>query len=297
MPHYLGNPLTTGMIKLPYVLRGYDMPFDRHITQTSLIAGGTATASQLDVRRLPTLSWRALSQSEASTVLGFYTRAWGAGPYVLVDTSFDNQLREDTSLCGVRRGVLTGWVATGGGTIVYDGTVAGNVAPAGVMRWAGAGSSSAIGEGTAPGGVFTADPAKAAPYLSDQAVTCSIYAKLASGSASLKMRVSGRNAAGASVSAVDSSSTALNTSTWTRVSMTATVGALGASVLVVPVVLCQTAAAPNILMTNPQLQYASSATTWVIGHGTPRCLPIGTAPNPINVVGEGRDLTLTLAEI
>lgn len=296
MPHYLGNPTGAGMIKLPYALRGYDQPFDRSVTATKLIAGGTAASAQLNARRTFTLSWHYLTQAEVATVLGFYSRAWGIGPYALLDTSWDNQLRLDTSLFGARRGVLTAWTPTAG-TATYDSTVTAFALPSGTLRWSGAGSGSVLGEGSLIAGFIEASTSNAVPYLTDQPYTASIYARTASSTATITMRVSGRN--GAQTVHVDTAGTAtpITSAGWTRITATASAGTLTNAQFVIPTVLCGTASAPDILLSNPQLQLASAVTGWVPGVGVPRVLPIDTVPNPVNVIGEGRDMTMTLAEV
>ena len=297
MSHYLGNPSSTaGMVKLPSVLRGYDAPFDRSVTATALISGGTTTAAQLNARRTPTLAWRALTPTEFSTVWGFYSRAWGIGPYALLDTYWDNQLRPDVALCGSRRGVATGW-AVSVGTVVYDSTVAPFALPSGAMRWAGAGNGSVLGEGSLVTTLIEANTGFATPYVSDQPYTVSLYAKSASGTPSVTLRVSARNAAQTLHTDTAGTPTALNSSTWTRLTTSVAAGSYATGQFVIPTLLCNTAAAPDILLSCPQLQLKSTVTAWTIGVGVPRCLPVGTAPNPVAVINMGRDLTLSLAEV
>jgi len=306
MPHYLGNPLSLlGMRRLPAVASEYAVSLHRPGSGIELIAGGYTAARALEQRTARTLAWKLLDEPGADLIAGFHNRAWGAGPYALIDSSWSNLLKLDTSLCGGRRGVVTGWNVPAGQTVASDLTVATQQPPGGVMRWVGAGNGSILTEG--PQGTVVSfvgqgepDTAAAVPYVADQPYTAELYVRTATSTASLTVRASGRNAAGTVHTNATATATA-NTSGWARLAVTATAGTL-ASQFVIVTLLCNTAAAPDILICCPRLSLLTAtqatATTWVSGMGTPRCvIPPDDLALPLIPRARRRGVELVLREV
>jgi hypothetical protein len=292
---YIGNPLDGGMVKMPLPPRGYKNTFDRNVRQQTLIGGGASTARGLYTRQSFEYGWDWRASAEYDAILGFYNDSWGTGPFTVLDPSARNYQRQDTTLMGSRRGVLTGWAASAG-TIAYDSTVAANQAPSGVTRWTGAGNGSTFGEGVLVAGVVEADQRYATPYVATEPYTVRVYGKTATSTASVTARVSARNAANTLHTDTAGSPVTLNTSTWQAVTASATAGFAAGAQYVILTLLCSTASAPNILLSNPSLELASSANPWVVGTGAPRCVVIGTADSAVQFV-QNRPLMLKLQEI
>lgn len=294
---YVGNPLVVGMVQLPNPPRGYTNPTDRHINVQTLISGGTATARAVNSRQAFQYQWDWKNQLDADIIRGFYTGAWGTGPYVVLDPAARNYLPFDVSLMGGRRGVLTGW-ATGTGTLAYDSTIVTNDPPGGCLRWVGAGSGTGMCAGIMSGAFTEADPATALPYVATEPYSVSIWGKTASGTASCKAGVGGRsypvgtrtNTAGANVT--------LNSTTWQQMTASVTAGFSSTSRFVILTVTCNTASAPDILLTNPELSMtAAPLSGWVAGTGAPRCSVTDVLDSSVQVVQLGRSLQLSLREI
>lgn len=275
MPQYLGNPAGFGMVKLPYCPPGYSTPFRRGVIEHPLIGDGASITRGLTSRRRFQFDYTALASTELDPVLGFYNGAQGAGPYVLIDTTWDNLLPLDASLLGSRRGVLTDWVATVG-TATYDATIAPFQAPGGVARWAGAGNGSQFGCGLLVAGAVEPDLTDGIPYIPAEAVTVSFDAKTASSTASVTARVSGRNAAhSVHVEAAGTPVTLTTSYQRVTVSAAANLAGLATAQWILPSLLCNTASAPDILISNPQISFSAGTVFRVNGVGVPRVLPTG----------------------
>ena len=294
---YVGNPIGTfGMVQLPNPPRGYTNPTDRHVNTQTLISGGTATARAINSRQAFQYQGEWKNQVEADTIRGFYTGAWGTGPYVVLDPSARNYLPFDVSLMGGRRGVLTGWTPTVG-TIAYDSTIVTNDPPGGCARWIGAGATSLLSQGVVAAGVPEADVTTALPYVATEPYAVQVWGKTASSTASVRVRVSARNAAQSLHTDVNGTPVTLNSSTWQQMTATASAGFAAGAQFVIITVACLTAAAPNILLTSPQIELAAAVTGWVAGTGAPRCSVTDTLDSSVQVVQLGRSLQLSLREI
>lgn len=293
---YVGNPLKpAGMILMPRPPRGYSRLYDRNITEQTPLGGGSATARKLHTKQTFVFQWPFKSREILDTVLGFYTDSWGGGPYIVLDPANRNYLHQDTSLMGPRRGVLSGWAATVG-TPSYDSTLAPFQRPSGVAKWVGAGSGSVLGAGTVVSSVVEADTASAMPYVATEQYTWTVYARTLSGTASVTPQLSGRNAAQTLHTNVGASAVTLTT-TYQRLSITSSVGAFTGAQYVIPTLLCNTASAPTIHLSNPMIQLASAADLWVVGQGAPRCNVIGQAPSSIETVYTQQHIALSLQAI
>lgn len=297
MPHYLGNPASVfGMQRLPPVDWQYQPALNSGGTTTTLASGGTWTQRPLETKRSIPLTWSLLTPQQVDIVDGFYLRSWGPGPYVLLDSAWPNLMRFDTSLMGARRGVMVGWAPTVG-TFVYDATLAPFQPPSGAGRWAGAGSGSVLGDGLILGGAAEANPDYACPYVTDQPYTFTVYARTVTGTASVTPRISGRNTA--QTYHVDHAGTAVTLTTTNQrltVSVTAGTFTAGTCQYVIPTLLCSTASAPNIVLSNPQLTLTSAAAAWVSGRGTPRVVvPADSSARPL-IAGGNQSASLTLLE-
>jgi hypothetical protein len=296
VPHYLGNPIGTyGMIQLPDVDPGWSNPIGRNPQAKTLIGGGTATVRALNPRRAyPDLTWSLSNMTEAATLLGFQTGAWGPGPYALLDPAWDNLLDLDTSLMGSRRGVLTGW-ATAAGTVAYDPTITPFTIPSGVLRWSGAGNGTGMCAGVISGGFTEAIAATATPYVGTEIYTASVWGKTASGTALCKVGVGGRTSPVSVHTNVSGSNVTLNSTTWQQMTVATTAGFAAGADFSILTLTCGTAAAPDILLSCPLLKIGA-LTTWVFGLGCPRVSITAASPTTTPLIG-WRDVSLQLTEI
>lgn len=291
---YVGNPLISGMIRLPAPARGYRNPFDRSIKVNQLISGGTATRRALNAKQSFAYSWDWKNRTDSDLIMGFYTDAWGGGPYAVLDPAATNYLPLDSALMGSRRGVLTSWVATVG-TVAFDAALIPFQEPGGVCKWTGAGTGSVFGEGQIVAGVVEALPGFSMPYASTEPYTMSVYARTTTGTASVTPKLSGRNAANTLHTDVGSTPVTLTTTTQ-RLVVSAAAGAFTGAQFVIPTFLCNTASAPVIQFSCPQLELASAVTPWVGGTGSPRCSVTDTVDSSVQIF-TSRFVTLALREI
>lgn len=282
------------LIQLPYPSNGYEIPSSSQETATTLLSGGTAVTRDRLSKRSWQLTWARIGGRDLQIVNGFYKRVFGLGPWCFLPPEEVNRLDLAMSMCGALNGALEGWNATGG-TIAYDSTVTSPVPPCGVLRWTGAGSGSLLVAGPVVSGTPTPDPLVSIPYLPAEPVTVSMWAWTASSTASVIVRASGRLANGTVSTEASSSSITLNT-TPQLVSVTAAAGALGSSQYPLPVLRCGTASAPNILVSAPQVELYSSATSWAAGSGVPR-VTIPAAPTRAVSALLMANVAMTLAEV
>lgn len=295
---YLGLP--GNMIQLPPPQVGYTANGSTGESTQGLLSGGMAVMRTPRTKRSYVLNWQRLAGRDWQIVEGFYRRLFGYGPWCFVSPDDRNRIPTSAALAGAPNGDVSKF-ASAVGTITYDSATAAAIAPSGVVRWSGAGSASAIVIGKVVGGFATPDVASttstgtSAPYIPSEPVTASMYARTASGTASATITASGRNVNGTATVSITSSAVTLNT-TWQRLTVTAAAGALTTAPYVLPYLTCNTASAPDILISCPQLEYSSAATEWAVDSHVPRVVatqPLGQSLD--GILASATSLTLVEA--
>jgi hypothetical protein len=287
--YWLGRP--GNLIQLQGVKTGTSSaPSSGESVHTSL-GGVTTTFRRPDVKRQFPLTFERMTGRDWQVFYGFYRRAFGPGPWAYFPPEDVNRLDEVVSLCQD----VTAWSELGAGVITALGQATSPVLPSGVLKWAGAAAGDILvarpmlaGSSTLP------SVAGACPYLPGEPFTFSAWLWVASGTRTVKLRLSGRDAASVVATEVDGATVTLTT-TPQLVSATIAAGTLGASLYVVPEVVAVGATVVDIQIAAPQLEVWSAATDWCLGVGVPR-VTWGPAP--------GRDLdaryrstaTMNLAE-
>lgn len=254
------------MIQLPSPAIGYTVESDSGEVEHKLISGGTAVTRHGTPKRRYTLQWGRLGNRDFQIVRGFYRRAYGPGPYLLVTPEDGNRLSGSASLMGGTNGDISAWGTNGGTLSVATGVTAG-IYPSGVMAWAGATTGSQTYINLDAGSPTT--PGTATPLLPAEPLTFSLYAATATGTAQFQIYLQTRDATGIGIAQLGSAALTLTT-TPTRFSFTTAVGALGTSVWVVPIMVALTASSPTIYFSAPQLEYEPAPTPWQIGRNVPR---------------------------
>lgn len=259
---YLGR--AGNMIQLPSPTVGYDATPNQGEGVASTLSGAQSVTRLHPAKAKWQLNWVRMGGRDWQIVNGFYRRLFGAGPWFLVSPEDVNRLPDGASLFTD----LSGWAVTVG-TFVIDAS-ASPVVPSGVARWAGAGATSLLTFGTVPSSVPTPNPLTGPPYVPPEPVTASLYVRTVSGTASVKLRVSGRAANGTLSAEYDSGAQTVTATGWTRLTVTVGPGDLTSAAFVLPVLACLTAAAPNILVAAAQVEHAGSVSDWSVGGGSPR---------------------------
>lgn len=295
---YMGVP--GNMIQLPPPQNGFAANESTGESAQGLLSGGMAVLRSTKTKRSYTLNWQRLTGRDWQVVSAFYLRAFGAGPWCFVAPGDRNRLPQSAALAGAPNGDISKFAATAG-IITFDSTHTAPIAPSGVVQWAGAGSSSSLVIGRVVGGFATPDASTAttqgtsAPYIPAEPVTASMYACTTTGTASATISASGRNANGTPTASATSSAVTLNT-TWQRLSVTAVAGQLTTAPYVLTYLTCNTAAAPNILIACPQLEYSSAATEWAVDNSVPRVLATQPLSSTLDgILAAAASMTLTEA--
>jgi hypothetical protein len=287
---WLGRP--GQMIQMPWPTSGFNADRSQGGASSTSLAGSTSVFRRRNLTRVWPLRWAKLTGRDWRVVDGFYRRLFGAGPWCFPSPEDVNRIDEAASLCGALNGAVEGWAVTAG-TVVYDPAVAAPLLPGGVLRWAGAGSGSLLVCGPIVAGVPTPDQSVSAPYLPAEPCSVSMWVWTASGTASVKVRASGRLANGTVATEMDNTVT-VNT-TPQLISVTAGPGELGSAVYVLPILRCGTAGAPDILVSAPQLEYAGDVTEWEAGSGVPRVVIPGELGRELDARYRS-NVTMTLAQ-
>lgn len=264
---WLGKP--GAMVQLPGPDLGYDAPPSRATTSVTLLSGATATVRRRRSYRRWQFNWSRLFGRDWQVVRAFDEGVYSAGPFCFLPPEDVNRLPRETSTCGVPDGDVTGWAATVG-TVAADASVASPVEPCGVLRWVGAGAGSQLVAGAVDAGAPVVDPASAVPYVPAEPVSASVRIRAAAATADLAVVAAGFDAGGALVSSAIAHSAVATADEWTELSVSAAPGALGAAVYVGLLIECSTGAAPDLLISTPQLELCDEATDWSLGAGAPR---------------------------
>lgn len=290
---WLGQP--GNMIQLPSVSPdNYTVTRSQGEVAQGLFGGGTAVTMFDSMTRTWGLMWPLLAGRDWSVVNGFYRRLFGDDPWCYLQPEDLNHLTLAQSLCGALNGAVEGWDVTAG-TLTYDNTVTPVLQPGGVLRWAGAGSGSILVAADVAAGVPTPDPDVSCPYIPAEAHTPQLWAWTATGTASAKLRASGRLGNGTVSTEVDGPTVTLGT-TPQLLSVTAHPGELGASIYVLPELVCGTASAPNILVSNAAFGYEDGPRDWEAGGGLPRVEWVTGSDRPVGQHMVTMGATMTLAE-
>lgn len=302
-PMYLG--LATNMqhlARLPDY--GYAISAARSEAIHTLISGGTAITRVPKTKRAWTLPFSGLSEDSANTLLSFYAGSFGVGPFMFVDPAFRNKLGANVSSMGAITQTVTEWGVLNAGTIAWDGTDTAPVPQSDIMTWTGAGNTSKIALGTWSGSAIIPRTADAPPYLSDlptAAAAGSMYFRTASSTASVSLTCLGITSGGSSLSGAATTAT-INSTGWTRLTNFAPAASTTMQYVTLQVA-CNTASAPVIWMSAPDIQFgpttASQVAAWVLGLGSPRVVvAAGSGGFGINTqLLPYRSHSLVLAEI
>lgn len=262
--------------------------------QVHTLANGAAAVTYLpDAARTFTYSWPALTERDWQILNGFYMRAFGAGPWRLVNPEGWNRLTRRQSMCGAVSGLPEGWTAGGGSTVAYDtADGAAPITPCGVLKWSGLPNSP---RSLVPGSDVNIPDAKTGiPYVPAEPFTFSAWVKVSAGTPSVLMRLAGNNADGTNVATISGPTVAL-TSSWQQLSVIAAPGDLGAAAFVVPTIrYVSGGTADAVLVANPAASYTSQAIDWGIGGGVPRVVWSSGAPRDLRAtLRSGMQVTLS----
>lgn len=238
-----------------------------------LLLGGYAVVRHPLVKRTVPLAWGLLDgeldQADVDTIMGLYLRAYGPGPYCLIDPTWRNVLTFDASTTGGLAAGSTPWVTSDTSTIAPDSTLSGPEEQAGVLRWTGLAATSVATQGVLNGAGFgDADPTESVPLVKDVPVTFSIDVAT-TGTASLLLRVANRNGDGTDQGHTDSAAVAL-TAGYQRLAVTITPDG---SAKYAALQLAMTAwTSGDVLVSAAQAEYDTAASAFTAGVGSPRVL-------------------------
>jgi hypothetical protein len=238
----------------------------------NLLSGGVSVTTRLNAKRTYSLPFEFLDATSADTLLGFYNRLYGLGPFVFVDPSVRNVLGLDVSTVGLRTNATPGWIASSG---VLTPTATGGPTglDTGVLTWTSLVASATVQPGTiANNASLTAAPV----YLPTEACSVSLWVK-ASSATTASLQLTGYSTAGA-VNYTGSATSMSLTTAWQQFTVSAVAGLAGlaSSAFVLPRVVLGGTVPTSVTIAAAQLEYGTAATAWQPGHGSPRVLPTTT---------------------
>jgi hypothetical protein len=239
----------------------------------NLLSGGVSVTTRLNAKRTYSLPFEFLDATSADTLLGFYNRLYGLGPFAYVDPSVRNVLGARRVVDGAadqRRPRLGGLVRHphAGGYRRPD-------RPG--QRRAHLGVPGGVGDAAARDASEHRQPSPRRPaYLPTEACSVSLWAK-ASSATTASLQLTGYSAAGA-VNYTGSATSMSLTTAWQQftVSVAAGLAGLASSALVLPRVVLGGTVPTSVTIAAAQLEYGTAATAWQPGHGSPRVLPTTT---------------------
>lgn len=300
---YLGNPLSPfGMQPIPAILNGLSIggqggmspTLSRGTVTNTLISGGVSTQRKRYTKSAYPILWKYRGPADIDLLMSFFDGRQGGGPYCLVDPSWLNYLPPNVAGMGSVLGALPEWAPTVGA--LATSTAAGPAGfLSGVASWSSAVNTSVLWMGLNN----VIDGTWLPPIITGKSHRMSIWARVASGSATLTAAVPYGVGGSAPIgnATVTAPGVALS-GTWQEVSALVASGFnwstgdyLGMKLTV------SSASTPVIQLAAPSMQYDSSAalSPWVSGIGVPRVLITGDAPSPVGRPGF-RDWTMTLQE-
>lgn len=263
-------------------------------TEVGLMGGGSAETRFDSQTRRWTLPYQRLAGRDRQVLAAFAAwQAVGAPPWVYLGPEDNNRLTLTQSMCGKKHGAVSGWLSSSGG-VGYEPNVPARIFPAGTMHWVPGGVGEILAAGADGDTAGHPDVDHAAPYLPGEPTTWIIWAKVTGSAATLKARISGRNAAGAIDTEVTGPNVVLNSAGWQPLYVTAAAGTLGGSDYLVPEVVCVSTGS-TVLLCCPDLRYADVPGDWELGGGAPRVTWPAASEFAVDV-HRSRDLTVTLAE-
>jgi hypothetical protein len=303
--HQEGGPVVAA-ISVPYLgrtgaLRQLPSPNgpitaspSRQDSAKTLLSGGVAVIGRLNAKKTYSLPYSFLDAASADTLMGFYNRLYGYGPFVFVDPSVRNVIGLDVSTMGLRSAASHGWVASAGALAVA--TTGGPTGlDSGVLTWTSLVASATL----QPGAVAnTANTAAAPVYLPAEACSVSLWAK-ASSATTASLQLTGYSTAGAVNYTASATSMSLTTA-WQlfTVSVAAGLAGLVSSGLVLPRVVLGGTVPTSVSIAAAQLEYGTAATAWQPGYGSPRVLPTATPGREVQqTLDVTTNHTFVLAEI
>lgn len=304
LPLYVGKPGNMQRLRLPDI--NYQANYNRAENVMQLASGGVAVTRRPKTKGSWVFNLSGLTADTANIFNAFYRGAMGLGPYVLLDPANRNMYTDDTSSMGSQFGAVSGWsTSVSSSSLTYD--TSGLVEPfveSGTLNWTGAGNGSAISAMGAWSGATLVPDVNVAPiYLLDQVALGRLYARTASGTASVTLNTLGVTANGTITLLGTSVTATLNSSGWTQLAAPLAAGS-ATSLYILPILQCNTASAPVIQVSCADLQYGVTAATakpWVLGSGSPRVvIPPSNGsglPTIVRLLPVFRDYTMTFSEV
>lgn len=300
-PIYLGRP-DQQMIELPSP-NSYTPTVSQGEVENGLAGGLSSVQIMADglVRRY-TLGWNLLMGRDQAVIDAFYrrrifgTRENSKGPWAFVPPEDVNRLTLAQSLCGADSGTVDGWVvSSGGGTIVYQPSVAPAIVPGGTMLWTPAASSETVRACWDPTHPGTPDPLRSMPYLPAESCGFLWWAFTPSGTAQVQARVSGRLADGTLVGSTATGSTVTaNATTPQPVYVLLDPNDLVGSQFMLPTLFSSDG--NPVYASNPIAWYGEDIPDWALGCGVPRVTcPIALGDTAVIPAGP-RPMQLVLSE-
>jgi hypothetical protein len=270
---------------------GIDAPVTSAEVVHQLATGGTTTTRRRIPKRTYTLPTSGLTRDDQDPLLRWYLRAYGPGPFMLVDPTIRNQLTMDVALCNQ----AAGFTVPAGQTLAF-GVTASPQPPSKVVDWSGAGNGSVLtlGGSQAVSGNGDADPLTSPPVLPVESVTVSVWL-WAAAAVSVALRASGRNGNG--TAGIDQTTVCALTAVPQRFSLTRAPGSFVGANFVLPTLKCLQAAAPTIHLSAPQLEYNTALGAWTVGLGVPRVTMTGAGGPAISTRSGHADWKYTFAEV
>lgn len=287
---WIGKP--GRMIEIETPDAGFTADVSMSETVHQLLGGGTTVTYSDDVKRSYKFPFGVLDQDGVAELFKLYTRAYGPGPYALLEPTYRNLL--DFHLSNSDGGAPELLTVPAGQTLLYDDSFVSPVSPAGVLRWTGAGNGSALVDGRQGSGSGAADPFRAMPSVPGLDVTFSVWLATAAGAASVELAINSYREDGTLLAYAASAAQAL-TMTFKRFQFTRTLPALPAALAGIALT-CRTPSAAPLLITGPQLEFGRVAGEWNPGLGVPRVVFTGGPPVKVPLLGVN-NLSFALAQV
>lgn len=255
--------------------------------QVHTLANGAAAITFLpNAARVFTYSWPTLTERDWQLLNGFYMRAFGPGPWCLVNPEGWNRLTRVQSLC-----LDPSVWATTAGTIVADSTP-GMVAPGGTLLWSPSASGKILGPGMLSGSVVVPDTARAMVNVPAEPVTVSFWVQSPSGTVSVSARIVGKAATGPAVDTITGSAVTVGAN-WQQIAVVAAPGTFSSgSLYLIPEVVSNDG--NPVRVSCPQAMYSATTAEWGMGGGVPRVLWTSGAPRDLRItLRAGMQITLS----
>lgn len=280
---------------LPQPNDAYDNPRTRGDQATPALGGGTTVMRLLNSKGAWTFPYTLSPSVDADLISGFYDGLFdppSGTDFCLIDPTVRNVLGLDVSTCGVRSAAAPGWVASTGTLAVTATAAPADAAISGVLTWTTPTAAATLQPGLVAN---VADITTAPPYVATEGVTVTLRVSCAT-SKSVSLQLVGYNAAGVVVGTPASTTATVGTAfTTMTTSIAVGAGAFASAVYVLPRLLVGASAPASISIAGGQLEYATAASAFQRGYGSPRVVIIA---NPARNVAAFEQFThqLSLAE-